>query len=92
VGDIRGRGLFRGVELVADRETKAPFDPTRRIAAGLKGAAMDEGLIVYPASGTVDGRMGDHVLIAPPFIIGEAEIDDLVLRLDRAVARCLSPA
>jgi adenosylmethionine-8-amino-7-oxononanoate aminotransferase len=92
VGDIRGRGLFRALEFVADRETKATFDPARRIAARLKSAAMDEGLIVYPASGTIDGRMGDHVLIAPPFIIGETEIDDLVLRLDRAVARCLSQA
>jgi adenosylmethionine-8-amino-7-oxononanoate aminotransferase len=90
VGDIRGRGLFRAIELVADRETKAPFDPARKIAARIKGAAMEEGLIVYPASGTVDGRSGDHVLIAPPFIIAETEVADLVDRLDRAVERALA--
>ena len=92
IGDIRGRGLFRALEFVADRETKAPFDPSRRIAARLKSAAMDEGLIVYPAGGTVDGRRGDHVLIAPPFIIEEAEISDLVARLARAVERTVAPA
>jgi adenosylmethionine-8-amino-7-oxononanoate aminotransferase len=90
VGDIRGRGLFRAMEFVADRETKAPFDAGRRLAARIKAAAMEEGLIVYPASGTVDGRSGDHVLIAPPFIITEIEIADLVARLDRAIARALA--
>jgi adenosylmethionine-8-amino-7-oxononanoate aminotransferase len=92
VGDIRGRGLFRGLEFVADRGTKAPFDPARRVAARLRSAAMEEGLIVYPASGTVDGRHGDHVLVAPPFVIAEDEIDDLVARLDRALGRALAPA
>jgi adenosylmethionine-8-amino-7-oxononanoate aminotransferase len=87
VGDIRGRGLFRGVELVEDRETKRPFDPARKLAAKVKSAAMEEGLIVYPASGTVDGQQGDHVLIAPPFIIEEDEIDLLVSRLAAAFAR-----
>jgi adenosylmethionine-8-amino-7-oxononanoate aminotransferase len=87
VGDIRGRGLFRGVELVEDRETKRPFDPARKLAAKVKSAAMEEGLIVYPASGTVDGQQGDHVLIAPPFIIEEDEIDLLVSRLAAAFTR-----
>ena len=89
VGDIRGRGLFRAIELVEDRETKAPFDPSRKLAARIKSAAMDEGLIVYPASGTVDGKSGDHVLIAPPFIIEEAQIDELTGKLSRAVERAL---
>ncbi len=85
VGDLRGRGLFRGVELVADRETKAPFDPARKVAAKVKAAAFEAGLICYPMAGTIDGRMGDHVLLAPPFIISEDEIDMLVDRLAGAI-------
>jgi len=90
VGDIRGRGLFRGVELVEDRATKRPFDPARRLHARVKAAAMDEGLIVYPAGGTVNGREGDHVLIAPPFIIEDAQIEELVGKLGRALERALA--
>ena len=85
VGDIRGRGLFQGVELVEDRETKAPFAPTRKIAAKIKAAAFDEGLICYPMSGTIDGQNGDHVLLAPPFISTEAQIDELVAKLAASV-------
>ncbi|WP_349362441.1 MAG: aspartate aminotransferase family protein [Roseitalea porphyridii] len=90
VGDIRGRGLFRGLELVEDRATKQSFDPARRLHARIKAAAMDEGLICYPAGGTVDGRNGDHVLLAPPFIISEDEIGMLVDRLARAVDTALA--
>jgi len=90
VGDIRGRGLFRAIELVEDRETKAPFDPARKLAARIKAAAMDAGLLVYPASGTVDGKHGDHVLIAPPFIIEEAQVDELAEKLGLAIERALS--
>jgi len=90
VGDIRGRGLFRGLELVEDRATKQSFDPARRLHAKIKAAAMDEGLICYPAGGTVDGRNGDHVLLAPPFIISEDEIGMLVDRLARAVDTALA--
>ena len=89
VGDIRGRGLFRGIELVADRETKAPFDPSRSIAARIKETALDEGLICYPMSGTIDGRQGDHVLLAPPFIVEDAHIDELVTKLGRALESAL---
>ncbi|MFV0301738.1 MAG: aspartate aminotransferase family protein [Paracoccus sp. (in: a-proteobacteria)] len=85
VGDIRGRGLFRGIELVQDRVTKAPFDPAQGIAAKIKKAAFAGGLICYPMSGTIDGRQGDHVLLAPPFIISEDEMDQLVDRLGRAI-------
>lgn len=85
VGDIRGRGLFRGIELVQDRATKAPFDPAQGIAAKIKKAAFAGGLICYPMSGTIDGRQGDHVLLAPPFIISEDEMDQLVDRLGRAI-------
>ncbi len=84
MGDIRGRGLFRGLELVADRETKEPFAPERGIAARVKKAAFEAGLICYPMAGTIDGRRGDHVLLAPPFIISEDEIGELVDKLGTA--------
>lgn len=90
VGDIRGRGLFVGVELVADRDTKEPFDPARKIAAKIKKAAFDAGMICYPMSGTIDGRRGDHVLLAPPFIIGDAQIDELVQKLSGSVTSALA--
>jgi len=89
VGDIRGRGLFRGIELVADRGSKAPFDPALGLNARVKRAAMDEGLICYPMGGTIDGRLGDHILLAPPFIVSDAQIDEIVTKLDRALATAL---
>ncbi len=89
VGDIRGRGLFLGLELVADRATKEPFDPALRVAARLKAAAFDEGLICYPMSGTIDGQRGDHVLLAPPFIIEEGHVDEITGKLALALERVL---
>lgn len=89
VGDLRGRGLFRGIELVADRDTRAPLDPGLGVAAKIKKAAFDEGLICYPMSGTRDGRNGDHILLAPPFIIEDAQLDELVEKLGRAMARVI---
>lgn len=89
VGDIRGRGLFRGMELVSDRETKAPFDPARGVAGKIKKAAFEAGLICYPMSGTIDGRTGDHILLAPPFIIEDAQIDELTDKLEMAIAAVL---
>ena len=85
IGDIRGRGLFQGLELVADRTTKAPFDASRKIAGRIKTAAFDAGLICYPMSGTIDGQNGDHVLLAPPFIISDDQIDELVSKLSGAI-------
>ncbi|MER8825493.1 aspartate aminotransferase family protein [Mesorhizobium sp. M0938] len=85
VGDIRGRGLFMGVELVEDRSTKAPFDPKLKLNAKIKREAMARGLLVYPAGGTIDGMRGDHVLLAPPFIIDAAAIDAVVERLGDAI-------
>ncbi|WP_299925772.1 aspartate aminotransferase family protein [uncultured Pelagimonas sp.] len=85
VGDIRGRGLFLGLELVRDRETKATFDPSLGVNAQLKKATFANGLICYPMGGTVDGRNGDHVLLAPPFILQDAQLDELVDKLDLAL-------
>src|ERR1700678_3470173 len=85
VGDLRGRGLFRAVELVADRSTKAPFAPELKLHARVKREAMTRGLMVYPMGGTVDGRIGDHVLLAPPFIVDAAGIDAIVTRLGDAI-------
>ncbi len=86
VGDIRGRGLFRGIEIVADRDTKEPFDPSKSVAANIKKAAFAEGLICYPMSGTIDGRRGDHILLAPPFIIEDDQLDELTDKLSKAIS------
>ncbi|MEE2692139.1 MAG: aspartate aminotransferase family protein [Pseudomonadota bacterium] len=88
-GDIRGRGLMIGVEFVADRDSKKPFDPSQKFAARLKKAAMKRGLVCYPGSGCVDGVRGDHVLIAPPYIINDAETDELTELLAAAVGDAL---
>ena len=92
VGDIRGRGLLWALELVADRLGKTPFAPALRLHARVKAAAMDEGLCVYPSGGTIDGASGDHVLLAPPYIIRESEIDEVVKRLARALERAIATA
>ncbi len=85
VGDIRGRGLFWSLELVRDRETKAPFDPALCVHARVKVEAMLRGLTCYPMPGCVDGRRGDHVLLAPPFVISESQLDELVSKLAPAI-------
>ncbi|NUS20984.1 MAG: aspartate aminotransferase family protein [Mesorhizobium sp.] len=89
IGDIRGRGLLMGVELVEDRSTKQPFDLKRKLHARIKKAAMANGLLVYPMGGTIDGANGDHVLLAPPFICDVAAIDAIVERLDDAIGEAL---
>jgi adenosylmethionine-8-amino-7-oxononanoate aminotransferase len=85
VGDVRGRGLLMAIELVADRETKMPFESALRMSARIKAEAFERRLLVYPGSGTVDGRQGDHVLLAPPYIVTDAEVDVIVERLGEAV-------
>ena len=92
VGDIRGRGLFIGMEFVADRATREPFDPPLQVNSTLKRIAMDNGHMCYPMGGTIDGRRGDHVLLAPPFIATEDDIEQIVLRLQRALGRTLEKA
>jgi adenosylmethionine-8-amino-7-oxononanoate aminotransferase len=85
VGDIRGRGLFWGLELVADKASKAPFEPAMRVNARVKKAALEAGLMCYPMGGTLDGARGDHVLLAPPFIVEEPQLDELVSKLGAAL-------
>ncbi|MFQ5984602.1 MAG: aspartate aminotransferase family protein [Alphaproteobacteria bacterium] len=92
VGDIRGRGLLWGVEFVLDRETKEPFDPAVRLNARLWQTAMDVGLICYPMGGTVDGKAGDHVLVAPPFIATDGDIERMVDMLGAAVDAAVADA
>ncbi len=92
VGDVRGRGLFIGIELVADRQSKAPFAPELKLHAKIKQAAMQEGLMIYPMGGTVDGRKGDHILLAPPFIITGDDVEMITAKvaaaIDAALAAC----
>jgi hypothetical protein len=90
VGDIRGRGLFWALELVSDRETKEPFDPRVGLHARVKREAMARGLICYPSGGTADGVSGDHVLLAPPYIIDDSHVDEIVRALADALDRALS--
>ncbi len=90
VGDIRGRGLFWAIELVRDRATKAPFPPERHLHARIGDAAFARGLAVYPMGGTIDGTRGDHVLVAPPYIATEQDIDAIVERLAEAVAAAVA--
>jgi adenosylmethionine-8-amino-7-oxononanoate aminotransferase len=89
VGDIRGRGLFVGIELVRDRATKEPFAPQRRLHAAIKNEAMARGLMVYPMGGTIDGQRGDHILLAPPFIVSASDLSEIVARLAEAMDAAL---
>jgi len=90
VGDVRGRGLFQGLELVSDRASKEPFDPALKLHAKVKKAAMAQGLMCYPMGGTLDGHRGDHILLAPPFILEDAHLDELVDKLDAALRIALA--
>lgn len=85
VGDTRGRGLFAGVELVRDKASKTPFDPSLKLHARIKANCMSRGLMVYPMGGTIDGQYGDHILIAPPFIITTAQLDFVVETLEQVI-------
>ena len=85
VGEVRGRGLFQGIEMVADRGSKEPFAPHLKLHARIKSEAMARGLMVYPMGGTVDGKKGDHILLAPPFIIESDAVDTIVDRLGLAI-------
>ncbi|MFT4271102.1 MAG: aspartate aminotransferase family protein [Pantoea sp.] len=86
VGDTRGRGLFAGVELVQDKASKTPFDPALKLHAAIKAQCMARGLMVYPMGGTLDGQYGDHILIAPPFIVTRPQLDFVVDTLHQVIS------
>jgi len=85
IGDIRGRGLMVGIELVQNRLTKAPFDPAARVHAKVKQHAMEHGLLCYPMGGTIDGTFGDHVLLAPPLIVSNDELEMIADRISASI-------
>ena len=85
IGDIRGRGLFRGLEIVKDRELKQPFEPALKVNVKIKNLALENGMICYPMGGTIDGEKGDHILLAPPFIVTKEDIDSIVRILEIAI-------
>ncbi|MDH5355996.1 MAG: aspartate aminotransferase family protein [Gammaproteobacteria bacterium] len=90
IGDIRGRGLFLGLEIVQDRDSKDAFDPSLAINQAFKKTAFENGLICYPMGGTIDGNQGDHVLLAPPFIIEDSHVDELINKLDKTLTQVLN--
>jgi len=90
IGDIRGRGLFQGIELVEDRETKKPFEPSLAMSKKIKDLAFNAGLICYPMSGTRDGINGDHILLAPPYIINDAQIEEVVGKLSLSISQLIN--
>ena len=92
IGDIRGRGLFLGLEFVADRASKKPFPAEDRFDQVLKSAMMEQGLICYPMAGNIDGKNGSHVLLAPPFILSDDQIGEIVGKLALAVDAAVASA
>lgn len=89
IGDIRGRGLFRGIEIVKNRDTKQPFSAELDTHKKIKKAAFEAGLICYPMGGTIDGVNGDHILLAPPFILEDSHINEIVDKLSNALTNVL---
>ena len=81
---------MQGIELVADRETKAPFDPALKLNQRVKAEAMARGVVVYPMPGTIDGVHGDHIVLAPPFIVTDAEIDEIIDAVAAAIPAAIA--
>ena len=77
------------MEFVSDKETKTPLDPNRQFASRLKYVALENGLICYPMGGLIDGSAGDHVMLAPPFIIDDSHIGEMIDKLDRSIRQTL---
>ncbi len=89
VGDIRGRGLFWALEFVTDRGSKGVFDPSLKLNERVKAEGIARGVATYPMGGTIDGKQGDHVIVAPPYIVNAADVDMIVERLGDAVDAAL---
>jgi adenosylmethionine-8-amino-7-oxononanoate aminotransferase len=87
VGEIRGLGLLLGIEFVKNKSTREPFPPSENIAERIRQAAMEEGVLTYPTQGCVDGLRGDHILLAPPFILSAAESSIVAAALQSALAK-----
>ncbi len=85
IGDVRGMGLFWGLEFVRDRATREPFEPALKVARRLGTEARQRGLLLYPGTGSVDGQRGDHVIVAPPLTITRPELARLGRLLDQAL-------
>ena len=85
VGDIRGRGYFVGIELVADRESREPFDPDLGVHNLIRNTAMQNGLICYPVGGSLDGAAGDVAILAPPYIASDNELDEIADKFETTV-------
>ncbi len=90
VGDVRGRGLFQAIELVEDRGTKEAFDPKLMLHDRIKVECMERGLLAYPMPGTIDGKRGNHMILAPPYIVTDADIETIVDRLGDSVDAALA--
>jgi adenosylmethionine-8-amino-7-oxononanoate aminotransferase len=90
VGDVRGRGFFIGIEMVRDRDTRAPFSAQRALSFDIGARAFADGLICYPCAGNVDGAAGDTIIIAPPYNASDSELEEIVTKLGRAVDAALS--
>ena len=90
VGEVRGRGLFWGIEFVENRTTKKPFKSSLEIGPRIQQKAFDFGLAVYPGRGTVDGWVGDHILLAPPLVVELDELISMVNILKEAVVAVFS--
>lgn len=90
VGDIRGRGLFLAIEFVSDKASRSPFAPVLNVHEAVKFAAMNDGLLVYAMSGTIDGAVGNHIMLAPPYTIDQHLADEIVTKTVRAIDRSLS--
>ena len=90
VGDIRGRGLFFAVEFLEDRDSKRPFDPNRQLHERVRAHALKAGISIYPGGGTIDGKRGDHVIVAPPYISRPHHIEMIAERLEVAINQALA--
>jgi adenosylmethionine-8-amino-7-oxononanoate aminotransferase len=90
VGDIRGRGFFQAIELVADRNTKRPFEGERKLFMKIRQRAFENGLICYPVGGNVDGVNGDVVILAPPYNVTEAELGEIVDKTATSIRQVLT--